>query len=88
MKKNNNFPFDLLIQEMLVALAYYFLNEAGTGAETLVPVVPHPSFLCSALLCSGDVLTIAGFPVSSPALQRLRLHLKSETITLKSFDKT
>lgn len=29
MKKNNNFSFDLLIQEMLVALAYCFLNEAG-----------------------------------------------------------
>ena len=47
--KKNNFPFDLLIQEMLVALAYCFLNEAGKGTETLVPVVPHPSFLCSAL---------------------------------------
>lgn len=49
MKKNNNFPFDLLIQEMLVALAYCFLNKAGKEAETLVPAVPHPSFLCSAL---------------------------------------
>lgn len=47
--KKNNFPFDLLVQEMLVALAYCLLNEAGKGAETLVPVVLHPSFLCSAL---------------------------------------
>lgn len=88
MKKNNNFAFDLLIQEMLVALAYCFLNEARKGAEILVPVVPQPSFLCSALLCSGDVRTKAGFPVSSPTLQRLWLHLRSETIILKSLDKT
>lgn len=48
MKKNNNFPFDLLIQEMLVALAYCFLNKAGKEAETLVPVVHIPA--SSALL--------------------------------------